>query len=320
MANRNSRLIQAENLASLLHDDDVSAAINQFLQSKWRKPCFAFPDTNPILWFKFANVHGFERIEMEARNQQYIFDAVEAFYQKSCIEQQQLLATVYKDEKAKPPRVRIPRLFRVIRTTDFRALVMEYVPGQTLDWLMRLEYNATKELSYWHPAPQLHRDSNGRLCGYDLSVFEDHLRDYAHAVGLLLSLPVPDDTAPGPVGGGYSNHPIFEDYSTEENRAPLVLPRLPSDAKFADFSSEPLCYVLSDLNNANVMFHDKEIYLIDHLDAGIMPLSFMTIVADLGRIVAKHLMRHLKLPQDNHEVLANVRGAFWPPLDNESDD
>lgn len=220
MANTADRLAKAEALALSLCEDDVLTAINQFLQSKWQKACFPYPNTDPILWFKFANIRGFERIEMEARNQQYIFDAVEAFYQKSCTEQQQLLAIVYKDKNAKPPRVRIPKLFRVIRTTAFKVLVMEFVPGQTLDLLMRQEYNTINESFDWYPGPYYWM--YGRRYGYDLSIFENHLRDYANAVGLLLSLPVPNDAAPGPVGGGYSNHPIFENYSTEENRAPVI--------------------------------------------------------------------------------------------------
>ncbi|ESZ90804.1 hypothetical protein SBOR_8809 [Sclerotinia borealis F-4128] len=198
---------------------------------------------------------------------------------------------------------------------------------------MRQEYNTINESFDWYPGPYYWM--YGRRFGYDLSVFESCLRDYACAVGLLLSLPVPKDAAPGPVGGGHSNHPIFEIYSTEENRAPvtyasveeltkhineLLLPRLTPDAKLIDFSNEPLCYVMSDLNNGNVMFHDGQIYLIDHLDAGIMPLSFMTIVADLGRNVDKHLIKHLKLPQANHQGLTYVRGAFWPPLDDEDED
>ena len=77
---------------------------------------------------------------------------------------------------------------------------------------------------------------------------------------------------------------------------------------------------MSDLNNGNVIFHDEETYLIDHLDAGFMPLSFMTIVADLGRNVATHLIKHLKLPRDNHIVLTNVQGAFWPSPDDDEDD
>lgn len=77
---------------------------------------------------------------------------------------------------------------------------------------------------------------------------------------------------------------------------------------------------MSDLNNANVMFHDQEIYLIDHLDAGIMPLSFMTIVVDLGRNVDEHLIKHLRLPEDNHQGLTHVRGAFWPPSGDEDED
>ena len=222
MANRADRLGKAQRLARELCDDDFLTAINAFLRTKWQKANFGLPNNDPILWIKFANKRGFERIEMEARNQQYIFNAVEKFNQKDNREQLELLATagIFKDEQARPPRVQIPRLFRVVRTAEFKALVMEFVPGQTLDSLMRQKYNADKESFCWYPAPNF--CERGYLRGYDLSLFERHLHDYANAIGLLLSLPVPDDATPGPVGGGYSNHPIFENWRTEENRAPVM--------------------------------------------------------------------------------------------------
>lgn len=222
MANRADRFATAQRLAGKLCDNNVSTAINIFLKTKWKKPNFGLPDKDSILWIKFASKYGFERIEIEARNQQYIFDAAEKFYEKSNEQQVELLATadVLKAKHVQPPRVRIPKLFRVVRTEDFKALVMEFVPGQTLDSLMRQRYNATEEPFGWYPFTYSYM--NGHRRGYDLSQFESELRDYASAIGLLLSLPVPDDAAPGPVGGGYSNHPIFENWRTEENRAPVI--------------------------------------------------------------------------------------------------
>ncbi|ESZ94979.1 hypothetical protein SBOR_4599 [Sclerotinia borealis F-4128] len=137
-----------------------------------------------------------------------------------------------------------------------------------------LEYNATNELCCWYPVPN------------------------ANA------------TAPGPVGGGHSSHPIFENYSTEENRAPVTYVSLL-------LPNEPLYYVMRDLNNGNVMFHDGQIYLINHLDANIISLSFITFVVYLRH---KHLIKHLKLPQANNQRLINVQGAFWPPSSDDDED
>ncbi|KAI0163854.1 hypothetical protein GGR57DRAFT_451649 [Xylariaceae sp. FL1272] len=95
---------------------------------------------------------------------------------------------------------------------------MELVHGQTLDWLMRLEYNATGSPFDWIPIPL--RTMRGRHVSHDLSVFERHLSDYADAIGLVLSLPVPMHMAPGPVGGGYSRHVIFGNESLGENKSP----------------------------------------------------------------------------------------------------
>ncbi|KAF7862571.1 hypothetical protein EAF04_007444 [Stromatinia cepivora] len=167
------------------------------------------------------------------------------------------------------------------------------------------EFNVINEPFAWYPSSYYWM--YGRCYGYDLFIFEGHLWDYVCAIGLLLSLLVPKDTVLGPVGGGRSNHPIFEIYSIEENRVPviyisvkelinhineLLVTRVISDDEFVDFSNESLCYIPSNLNNANVMFYDGEIYLIDHLD--------------------EHLIKHLKLPYDNYEGLTCVQGTFWP--------
>ncbi|ESZ90357.1 hypothetical protein SBOR_9258 [Sclerotinia borealis F-4128] len=184
MADRADRLAKAQRLSCELCDDDILTVINTFLRTKWQKANFGLPNKNPILWIKFANKRGFERIEMEAQNQQYIFDIIERFYQKDTKEQLELLviAGIYKDEQARLSKVRIPKLFRIVYTAEFKAFVMEFVPGQTLDSLMCLKYNATGELFYWYSTPY----------SYDLSLFEEHLYDYANVIGLLLSLPVPD--------------------------------------------------------------------------------------------------------------------------------
>jgi hypothetical protein len=86
--------------------------------------------------------------------------------------------------------------------------------------MMRSKYNATDAPFGWMPTTIQSVDRC--FIGYDLSAFESHLSDYAKAVGLVLSLPTPTDVAPGPVGGGQSRHPIFENEKWNENKSPRV--------------------------------------------------------------------------------------------------
>ena len=87
---------------------------------------------------------------------------------------------------------------------------MEFVVGETLDWRTRMNFNTTSSPFGWKPKSSKH----------DLSVFEDDLRAYADAIGLLLSLLMPPDALPGPVGGGFPKHSIFFDEDTWESKLP----------------------------------------------------------------------------------------------------
>lgn len=94
------------------------------------KLCFTFPLDDPsfVLFIKYAWKNGFEDIEGEARNQQHIYSAVESFYQLDDEEQLQIIKTMSKC-RTEVPRVRIPKVFRVVRAPTIKALVMECVDG-----------------------------------------------------------------------------------------------------------------------------------------------------------------------------------------------
>lgn len=165
--------------------------------------CFKFPDNQFKLRVKFENKRRTDNISREASNIQYAHNAVERFYMKSATEQQQLLEAIYKEPYV-PPRVRTPKLFRVALTEDFAALLMEFIPGETLDWKMRVKFGKTDEPFGWTPKP----------CCDGPSYFERELSAYADAIGLLFAVPAPPDAGIGPVGGGFHKHRIFHDKST----------------------------------------------------------------------------------------------------------
>lgn len=83
--------------------------------------------------------------------------------------------------------IRIPKIYRVIRlNSGWTYIIMEYVQGTTLRDLMT-DWKSFKANS------------------------ESYYARVEMALKLLLSLPVPQDTAPGPYGGGIIRHPVFKD-------------------------------------------------------------------------------------------------------------
>ncbi|KAI0854879.1 hypothetical protein F4860DRAFT_522268 [Xylaria cubensis] len=192
MANRADRFRKAKSLASSLHDDDIK----KYITSKWYRPCFIFPEDDPLLWIKITFLM---RLKPSIKN--------------TPEKQRELPGSTLRDQYAEPPRARIPELFRKFQATDFKAIAMKPVQGPTLNWLMRCEYHVIDALFGWVPTP--HQKIHDHLI--DLSVSERQLSDYADAIGLVLSLPVQMDAAPGPVGGGHSQHLIFENKSLEKS-------------------------------------------------------------------------------------------------------
>ena len=88
-----------------------------------------------------------------------------------------------------------------------------------------------------------------------------------------------------------------------------------------DFRDDRLYYILSDLNNGNVMLtKDGEIYSIDHCHGGFYPLCFMTFVAHQSHTVSSYLRNRLQLPDSKLDILERAASDFWPPDDGTSTD
>jgi len=84
----------------------------------------------------------------------------------------------------KTANILIPEIYRVFEQDKVVYIVMEYVAGETLKELL------------------------------DRKLSHDQLQEYynkiAQAIKLFLSFKVPDNIAPGPVGGGIIKHPLFK--------------------------------------------------------------------------------------------------------------
>lgn len=82
--------------------------------------------------------------------------------------------------------IRIPEVYRTLQKGDWFYIVMEYIPGKTLQQLADQED--------W---------GESRQKALTISI--------ARAVRLLMSIPVPAGQTPGPVGGGQIRYPLFKD-------------------------------------------------------------------------------------------------------------
>lgn len=94
--------------------------------------------------------------------------------------------------------IHVPEVYRTMRIGNLLFIIMEYVPGSTLAQITGSE---------------------------DWEVLQEEvINKIARGMRLLLSLPVPYDAKPGPVGGGIIRHPIFKDSeaATEYNSIDML--------------------------------------------------------------------------------------------------
>lgn len=80
----------------------------------------------------------------------------------------------------------VPEVYRTMRIKHLLFIIMEYIPGKTLAEI-------TADSENWKTRR------------------EGVIDKISQGIKLLLSLPVPCDAKPGPVGGGIIRHPIFKD-------------------------------------------------------------------------------------------------------------
>lgn len=96
---------------------------------------------------------------------------------------------VYDSLQQLPPEKRqgihVPEVYRTMRIGNLLFIIMEYVPGRTLAQI-------TEDGENWE---MLREEVINKIC---------------QGMRMLLSLPVPCDAKPGPVGGGIIRHPIFK--------------------------------------------------------------------------------------------------------------
>lgn len=152
-------------------EEIVSACVEHSLIDKDLLPhgmpnCFLYPPNKPPFAFIKYRYQGHGTIE-EARNQEFAFNALQEI----------------PEEKRKG--IHIPKIYRVIEAMGTVHIVMEYVPGKTLDEYIQSEGRASKHL-------------------------DELYSQIEKAVKLFLSFQAPNTITPGPVGGGLIRHPIFK--------------------------------------------------------------------------------------------------------------
>ncbi|KAL2760653.1 hypothetical protein ACRALDRAFT_1059576 [Sodiomyces alcalophilus JCM 7366] len=180
-----------------------------------------------------------------------------------------------------------------------RFIVMELVRGKRLDELYDTVENF-KDIS----APYYEKITRG--------------------LKLLLSIPVPPGTRPGPVGGERMRHTFFKDYEAavpyesvdklEEHMNNLAT-WFNESAPTVRLERE-LHLVYSDLHLGNFMFTDSgDLYMIDFEHASFLPLSFMHFALHCPSVMSKpvawHIRDHFKdLPNENFEVMHKISGLM----------
>lgn len=139
---------------------------------------FTYPlaSKKPDFFVKYTATSGKSLLEPEGRNQKFAFDTLRDLQQKPS-PQRKLL-------------VLVPEIYRIFEHRGYYYLVMEFVPGKTLEDLFTKPSSGN---SHEDPATLYKR--------------------VADAIRLLL-VKAPPGAPPGPVGGGIIRHPFFSDYQS----------------------------------------------------------------------------------------------------------
>ena len=192
--------------------------------------------------------------------------------------------------------IRVPEIYRVIEYNGLTWILMELVPGKSL-----LQF-----FDDWESFQ---------------SVADRYFDKIADGLRLLLSLPVPDGTPPGPAGGGIIRHPLFKEHQASlqydsldmmERHLNNVAHTLRADAPGVKLERE-MHLVLSDLYEGNFMFtEDGDLYIIDFEQANFLPLSFMSYAVIQQHRVCGPMQDRLEkelLPQENMEAMRGI--CYW---------
>ncbi|OAA53624.1 Protein kinase-like domain protein [Niveomyces insectorum RCEF 264] len=218
----------------------------------------------------------------EARTQQFAHDG---------------LAKMPPDERQ---GIHVPRILRLVQYDSGSGyIVMEYVPGKTLEHIHREHQDMTPEDS------QPYYDAISR------------------ALRLFLAIPVPADAQPGPVGGGIIHHALFKGFVApikydsvdmlEKHMNKLAT--LLNDAAPTVTLERDLHLVFSDLHMGNFLFTEHgDLYVVDFDHASLLPLSFMAFTlgfpSTMSCRVAARIEKDFDLPQENFKVMLRVSSHF----------
>ncbi|KAL2292419.1 hypothetical protein FJTKL_09391 [Diaporthe vaccinii] len=186
-----------------------------------------------------------------------------------------------------------PEVYRTMKIGHLFFIIMEFVPGKTLAQIM-------EESESWE------------------SRREEVTAKVYRAIELLLSLPVPRDAKPGPVGGGHIRHPLFKDCEASiEYKSIDLLERHLNKVAAINNENPPtvtlerkLHFYFADFYEGNFIFTDSgDLYLIDFDQAGFLPLSFMAYALADKWPVGFWIKDRLQLPESNIEAMR--RASHW---------
>ncbi|KAL1856261.1 hypothetical protein Daus18300_010833 [Diaporthe australafricana] len=220
---------------------------------------------------------------------------------------------ITKDENA-DARFHVPGVYDFFEAEidgfDYGLIVMELAKGVLLS---DVEYNIKK-------SSNMSRDEKqNKICLFKDSVVE--------AICLLYSLTPPEDTAPGPYGGGLvtnlvwgredSNSPReYESVEDLQNWINAENDRTNPGYPPADLDSEELGLCFGDMNLTNFIMEDDEdpssrLIIVDFEHANFLPTSFLVYSSWLTRDAhiseGIRLGAHLQVNEDTNAALDNIR-------------
>ncbi|KAH8748676.1 hypothetical protein F5883DRAFT_238911 [Diaporthe sp. PMI_573] len=264
-------------LALSWRDEDIISAWTQTPQLKPDGSAvtgFGFPPQQPIAHVKVGLPH---ILQPELRNHEYVFKAL-------------------RDMPPDQTRgICIPEVYRTLQSGDWFYIIMEYIPGKTLQQL-------ADQKDWGEPRQNALTNS------------------IAMAIRLLISIPVPVGQTPGPVGGGQIRHPLFKDDTSFCNYSSVdKLEKHLNDAATIRDKTAPtvslersLRFYYSDFYASNFIFTDSgDVCIIDFDQAGFLPPSFMSFaLAESHWAPGLWVKEVLKLPEHNLPAMKHIHYFF----------
>ncbi|KUI70890.1 hypothetical protein VM1G_06411 [Cytospora mali] len=279
---------------------------------------FMYPNAqNPKFFVKFTDSRSKWLLEQEKRNQEFAFNTLHGLGPQQPVPQGLKLL------------VCVPEMFRAFEYEDYYFLIMECVPGRTLNQVIAAAQARAGDAKL----------GAGAGAGAGAGGQGDTSRFYRYiAEGIcLLSVKAPPEAKPGPVGGGIIRHPLFSDFQAtiSYRNVEMIEKHLNKVLSFQTNKiitlEKELEFYYSNLAGDNFIFTSagghNVLYIVDFDEAGFLPPSFKAFVLHStvrpsSIPVAQNIVQRIEHNKDNLNAMQTVSyfllisvsriGEFYP--------